>query len=83
FYIAGADQRFLPATAKIDGNTVMVSNKDVKNPVSVRFGFSNEATPNLFSKEGLPVNLFRTDEWTVSTESMVQIKSRPDVGAIH
>jgi sialate O-acetylesterase len=29
----------------------------------VRFGFSNEAIPNLFSKEGLPVNLFRTDDW--------------------
>jgi len=65
FYIAGADQNFVKATAKIDGNTVVVSSKEVKNPVAVRFGFSNTATPNLLSKEGLPVNLFRTDNWVV------------------
>lgn len=68
FYIAGADQKFVKATAKIDGNTVVVSSKEVKNPVAVRFGFSNTATPNLSSKEGLPVNLFRTDNWTVNTD---------------
>jgi sialate O-acetylesterase len=62
FFIAGDDQKFLPATVKIDGNTVLVSNKEVSHPVAVRFGFSNEAIPNLFSKEGLPVNLFRTNE---------------------
>lgn len=67
FYISGADRKFLPATAKIDGNGVIVSNKAVKNPVAVRFGFTNTAIPNLFSKEGLPVNLFRTDNWDVDT----------------
>jgi sialate O-acetylesterase len=67
FYIAGDDQKFLPATVKIDGATVVVWNKAIKNPVAVRFGFSNTAMPNLYSKEGLPVNLFRTDNWTVST----------------
>jgi len=65
FYIAGADQNFVKATAKIEGNTVVVSSKEIKNPVAVRFGFSNTATPNLLSKEGLPVNLFRTDNWPV------------------
>ncbi|MEI9946474.1 MAG: sialate O-acetylesterase [Chitinophagaceae bacterium] len=65
FYIAGEDQKFVPATAKIEGNTVVVSNKDIKNPVAVRFGFSNAGMPDLFSKEGLPVNLFRTDDWDV------------------
>lgn len=68
FYIAGEDKNFVPATAKIDGNTVIVWNKDIKNPVAVRFGFSNTAMPNLFSKEGLPVNIFRTDDWDVHVE---------------
>lgn len=63
FQVAGADKKFYPATAKIEGNTVIVNAREVKNPVAVRFGFSNTAMPNLFSKEGLPVNLFRTDEW--------------------
>ncbi|MEP6950972.1 MAG: sialate O-acetylesterase [Ginsengibacter sp.] len=63
FYIAGTDKIFMPATAKIDGNSVLVWNKNIPNPVAVRFGFTNSSMPNLFSKEGLPVNLFRTDDW--------------------
>ena len=67
FFIAGEDHQFLPAMAKIDGNSVIVWNKTVKAPIAVRFGFSNIAIPNLFSKEGLPVNLFRTDSWEIDT----------------
>ncbi|MEO5997554.1 MAG: sialate O-acetylesterase [Chitinophagaceae bacterium] len=66
FYIAGANQNFLPASAKIEDNTVVVFNKDIKDPVAVRFGFNNSAMPNLYSKEGLPVNSFRTDNWPAS-----------------
>lgn len=68
FYIAGEDRKFIPATAKIDGNTVLVWSKEVKNPVAVRFGFTNSAMPDLFSKDGMPVNLFRTDDWDVHIE---------------
>ena len=67
FYIAGSNGEFLPAKAEIDGSTVLVSSESVANPVAVRFGFSNTAMPNLFSKEGLPVNLFRTDQFKVQT----------------
>ncbi|MFN8251123.1 MAG: sialate O-acetylesterase [Ferruginibacter sp.] len=73
FYIAGADKNFVPATFKIEGNTVLVWAKEIKEPVAVRFGFSNTAMPGLFSKEGLPVNLFRTDDWEVET---VPVKSK-------
>ncbi len=65
FYIAGDDKKFMPAIAVIEGNSVVVSNKNIKKPVAVRFGFSDAATPNLFNIEGLPVNLFRTDIWGV------------------
>jgi sialate O-acetylesterase len=62
FYIAGSDGKYVPALAKIDKNgTVLVWNKDIKEPQNVRFGFTNTDMPNLFSKEGLPVDLFRTD----------------------
>jgi sialate O-acetylesterase len=68
FYIAGEDKNFVSATAKISGNTVIINSKEVKNPVAVRFGFSNSAMPNLFSKtSNLPVNLFRTDDWPADT----------------
>jgi len=66
FMIAGADQKFYPATATINKNSILVSAKEVKSPVAVRFGFSNTAMPNVFSKEGLPLDLFRTDNWEVS-----------------
>jgi sialate O-acetylesterase len=64
FMIAGEDQKFYPAKAKLDKGTVVVSAKEVKKPVAVRFGWSNGSIPNLFSKEGLPVPSFRTDTWT-------------------
>lgn len=63
FEIAGADRKFVSATVKIDGKTVIVSAKDVKTPEAVRFSFSNDAIGNLFSTEGLPVAPFRTDKW--------------------
>jgi sialate O-acetylesterase len=62
-YIAGADKIFYAAIAKIDNNKLVVSSAKVAQPVAVRFAFSNKATSNLFSKEGLPVNPFRTDDW--------------------
>lgn len=65
FYIAGEDKIFKPAQAKIEKNSVVVWSKDVPEPVAVRFGFRNGATLNLYNKEGVPVNLFRTDEWPV------------------
>ena len=61
FYIAGGDNKFVPAKAKIEGKTVVVYSDQVKQPMMVRFGFTNTATPNLFSAEGLPVNIFRTN----------------------
>jgi sialate O-acetylesterase len=61
FQIAGADGKFVPAEAVIDGKTVRVSSASVAQPTAVRFGFRNDSIPNLFTAEGLPVNLFRTD----------------------
>jgi sialate O-acetylesterase len=70
FEIAGEDKVFVAAQAKIAGNSVIVSNKNIKSPVAVRFSFNNTDTPNLFNKEGLPVNLFRTDNWEMDTSAI-------------
>ena len=64
FAIAGADRKFHWATAKIDGDTVVVSSPEVKEPVAVRYAWS--AYPegcNLFNRENLPAGPFRTDRW--------------------
>lgn len=63
FTIAGADKQFVEATAKIDGSQIVVSADSVKNPVAVRFGWSQVAEPNLQNSAGLPASPFRTDQW--------------------
>lgn len=62
-YIAGSDRVFHPAQASIEKDKLVVWSKEVKEPVAVRYAFSNTAIGNLFSKEGLPVGPFRTDDW--------------------
>jgi len=63
FEVAGADQRYVTAEAKIDGDTVLVWSEEVPEPVAVRFAWSRKATPNLMNKEGLPASPFRTERW--------------------
>lgn len=74
FMIAGDDKKFVPAMAKIDGSTVVVSAKTIKNPVAVRFCWDNTSIPNLFNKEFLPVSAFRTDDWELEMNPAVAEK---------
>jgi sialate O-acetylesterase len=67
FQIAGKDGKFVPAEAVIDGKTVVVSAKAVKEPTQVRFGWRKIANPNLMNKEGLPASPFQTLNWTGGT----------------
>jgi sialate O-acetylesterase len=62
FQIAGSDGKYVPATAKIDGATVLVSSPDIPNPQSVRYAWDYDPGANLINALGLPVSLFRTDE---------------------
>ena len=63
FTIAGEDKQFVEAKAEIDGETVVVHAAAVAKPVAVRFGWHQQAEPNLANKEGLPASPFRTDNW--------------------
>ena len=64
FAIAGEDRQFVWADAVIRGNKVIVSSKDVKQPVAVRYAWSdNPEDANLCNKEGLLASPFRTDNW--------------------
>jgi sialate O-acetylesterase len=64
FSIAGEDKKWVWADATIEGNTVVVSSKEVKKPVAVRYGFTmNPANANLYNKDGIPALPFRTDDW--------------------
>ena len=68
FTIAGADQKFLPAEAQIDGSTILVSSPAVAQPAAVRFGWREDAQPNLVNAAGLPASPFRTDAWKGVTQ---------------
>lgn len=63
FEIAGADRKFYPATAILQGDAVLVSAKQVSDPVAVRFAQGAADEPNLFHGGGLPAVPFRTDKW--------------------
>lgn len=67
FQIAGEDQKFVAAEAKIDGETIVVSSPDVPKPVAVRFAWDDIAEPNLLNKAGLPASPFRTDSFPMVT----------------
>ena len=62
FTIAGADGKFVPAEAKIDGQTVVVSSPDVAAPVAVRYAWVNFPDGgHLYNAAGLPAAQFRSD----------------------
>jgi sialate O-acetylesterase len=77
FAVAGADKVFHWADAVIDpstgspqagsgqaADTVVVSSAAVPQPVAVRYAWSvNRPWANLFNKDGLPAQPFRTDAW--------------------
>jgi sialate O-acetylesterase len=61
FVVAGVDLQFVPAEAIIDGDTVVVSCKEVRQPAAVRYAWADNPECNLFNKTGLPAAPFRTD----------------------
>jgi sialate O-acetylesterase len=65
FTVAGRDRKFHWAKAElVDDKTVVVYSEEVPDPVSVRYGWANNPDDvNLYNKEGLPANPFRTDDW--------------------
>lgn len=63
FSIAASDGEFVEAAAVIDGDSVVVSSPEVEKPLAVRFGWHQEAEPNLSNAAGLPASPFRTDRW--------------------
>jgi sialate O-acetylesterase len=70
FVIAGQDQKFVPAEAKVDGTMVVVSSPLVAAPVAVRYAWANNPEGcNLYNSDGLPASPFRTDDWQLRTQA--------------
>lgn len=59
FEISDDGKNFYKADAKVKGNGVVVCHKKIKNPIAVRYAWSNNPVlANLFSSNGLPVSPF-------------------------
>jgi sialate O-acetylesterase len=72
FAIAGADKKFVWANATIEGkNKVEVWSDKVSNPLAVRYAWANNPVCTMFSRDGLPMTPFRTDDWPGVTEGVV------------
>ena len=61
FELAGADHHFLPAQARIAGDTVVVSAATLSHPVYVRYNWSSDVEGNLFNAAGLPASTFTSE----------------------
>jgi sialate O-acetylesterase len=73
FQIAGADQKFVDAQATIDGDAILVSSPDVKEPIAVRYAWDNYPDGcNLYNAAGLPASPFRSDHWQYPIPGIVE-----------
>jgi sialate O-acetylesterase len=62
--IAGEDKKFTWADALIQGDEVVVSHPSISKPEAVRYAYASQFPwANLFNKNGLPAQPFRTDTW--------------------
>ncbi len=62
FEIAGADGKYVEAQARIENDTVVVSNPQVAAPVAVRYAWADDPVANLINQAGLPAGPFRSDQ---------------------
>jgi sialate O-acetylesterase len=58
FEVAGPDGQFVPAKARIEGDSVVASSSRVSSPIAVRYGWASAPDCNLFNGAGLPASPF-------------------------
>ncbi len=67
FAIAGIDRVWHAATARIDGQTVVLRASGVASPAAVRYAwFNNPKGSLLTNSSGLPACAFRSDDWPLA-----------------
>ena len=73
--VCGEDKKWVWATGKLLGaDKIEVTAPGVAKPVAVRYAWSDNPVCNLFSKEGLPVTPFRTDDFPMITKPAAPAK---------
>lgn len=59
--VAGADGKYFPATASVEGETMVASSPEVPNPVAIRYGWASNPQCNLYNADGLPASPFTSE----------------------
>jgi sialate O-acetylesterase len=73
--ICGEDKKWVWATGKLIGaDKIEVTAPGITKPVAVRYAWSDNPVCNLYSKEGLPVTPFRTDDFPMITRPAPAVK---------
>lgn len=57
-FIAGADQKFVPAESKIVNDVLVIWSSEVENPRFVKYGYTSYSDGNLVNVSGLPASTF-------------------------
>jgi sialate O-acetylesterase len=69
FAVCGQDKVWHWAKGIVQGNDkVQVSSDAVEKPIAVRYAWADNPVCNLFSKDGLPLTPFRTDDFEMTTK---------------
>ena len=75
FIICGADREWHWAKGTIlRGDKIELSSDKVENPIAVRYAWADNPVCNLFSKDGLPLTPFRTDDFEMTTKPKPAVK---------
>jgi sialate O-acetylesterase len=61
FEVAGADRNYRPASARINGSSLLVSSPEVPEPKYVRYGWKDVPVVNLYNSAGLPASPFSSE----------------------
>jgi sialate O-acetylesterase len=68
FLRAGADRRWVPAQARLEGDRVVLQSPDVRMPVAARYAWvDNPSEANVVGSDGLPLTPLRTDDWPLES----------------
>ena len=82
FAIAGADDKWAWADAKIEGADIVLSSPDVAVPMSARYDWASNPIGNLVNGAGLPAAPFRTDDAPTDAPVAVAAQTAVDDAAL-
>jgi sialate O-acetylesterase len=61
FEVAGAERNYRPASARLEGHSVLVSSPEVAEPRYIRYGWKDVPRVNLYNSAGLPASPFSSE----------------------